>query len=208
MIFSISLACITGLAIGLLFQQSRSACSPKCRSNFLTKVSETDEDGNIFIGQIDNNGKRQEHGILVWAQLGMTYDGYWKDNSRVGIGELIWSDGHRYKGQWKDNERSGLGVMQWPNGQRYIGAWLNNRQYGEGIQFYPDGQMYRGTWQNDLRSGLGIQIETDGAKYEGQWWSDMKDGNGTYTDKDGNKIVGIWKSDALHTVLLNVTLEL
>jgi len=92
-------------------------------NNNLRSVNEIDQAGNIYIGQIDNNGKKQGHGVFIWADLRMIFDGQWKDNKRVGLGELKWSDGHWYKGEWKDDERSGLGVMEWPNKQRYTGQF-------------------------------------------------------------------------------------
>jgi len=191
-------------------------------NNNLRSVSEIDRAGNIYIGQIDNNGKKQGHGVFIWAELGMIFDGQWKDNKKVGLGELKWSDGHWYKGEWKDDEQSGLGVMEWPNKQRYtgqfhievkkvttttfsihnfLGNWLNNRKYGFGVQLYPDGRVYRGEWQDDLRAGSGILILPNGGKYEGQWWSDRKEGNGTYIDPNGKTVVGIWKNGKLETVV-------
>ena len=38
---------------------------------------------------------------MTWSN-GFVYKGFWKDDVRHGIGEMIYADGNKYNGEWID----------------------------------------------------------------------------------------------------------
>ena len=87
---------------------------------------------------------------------GCVYKGQWNRNGkREGKGTQVWRDGSKYTGQWKDDIASGKGRLIHVDGDVYQGDWEDDRAHGEGMYRHHDGATYSGFWQLDRQHGYG-----------------------------------------------------
>ncbi len=55
------------------------------------------------------------------------------NDSREGVGKMVYRTGNVYFGEWKANERHGQGTMTWVDrGEMYRGEWVKGQQQGKG----------------------------------------------------------------------------
>ena len=147
-----------------------------------------------------------------------TYEGFFLDNERNGLGVLTTydEDGIRltnYDGEWLNDQRNGRGVLTTYDERDkpvdiYKGNWLEDKKNGDGVLTTYDElgnpvTKYEGEWLNDQRNGRGVLItyDVDGnSVYEGEWLNDQRNGHGVLTtyDVDGNsvkKYEGNWENN-------------
>eukprot|EP01118_Nematostelium_gracile_P014033 TRINITY_DN5391_c0_g1_i1.p1 TRINITY_DN5391_c0_g1~~TRINITY_DN5391_c0_g1_i1.p1 ORF type:complete len:295 (+),score=44.26 TRINITY_DN5391_c0_g1_i1:16-900(+) len=68
-----------------------------------------------------------------------------------GTGTRIWTGGSRYTGQWKDWSRDGFGECVYSTGDAiYVGQWRNGDRSGRGKMIWPEGYQYEGEWDRDV----------------------------------------------------------
>ena len=74
------------------------------------------EDGSLYRGEFDSNGKLAGFGTLVRPD-GVTYTGCFLDGQCHGEGTLAFSNGTAYTAQWERGaEVPGTGALTWPDG--------------------------------------------------------------------------------------------
>ena len=67
----------------------------------------TYSNGDIYLGSLDTKGAKNGLGVLISPTE--TYQGYFKNELRDGIGFTFYSDGRVYQGQYKSNIPDGQG---------------------------------------------------------------------------------------------------
>lgn len=76
---------------------------------------------------------------------------------RHGLGIMIYEpEGLYYVGSWNNNTRQGLGIMLYQDGSYYRGEWYQNQAHGYGEYFSADHKWnYKGKWRAGIKEGLG-----------------------------------------------------
>eukprot|EP01084_Bolivina_argentea_P005893 11135_1 len=113
------------------------------------------QNGNKYVGQTNQSGKRHGYGKLVFTN-GNIYQGNWLNGKKHGHGIFIWNSGEWkgdiYEGEFKDGFREGKGKYVYANGDIYEGNWLNGKQNGHGKYLYINGDVYDG-WKDSKKHG-------------------------------------------------------
>jgi hypothetical protein len=120
---------------------------------------------------------------------GTTYDGNWIDNKKRSFGTVKYSQNNyenalSYEGFFQNYAKSGIGLLKWKDGSQYIGNFQNGSRSGNVSINYSDGKNYCGNWKDDKKNGFGKLgfAENDSSNqfsYEGNFENDKKSGNGT-----------------------------
>ena len=82
----------------------------------LTKKTIRFDNGDIYEGEVDENGYRCGKGIYTFA------------------------DGRRYEGEWKEDKRNGQGIYTSPNGSRFEGEYKDDHP-DKGTFTFSDGTV-------------------------------------------------------------------
>lgn len=129
-------------------------------------------------------------GDAVYRTPEIFYEGTLIDNSPVGNGNLVLSDGSYYSGFWLDGKRQGYGEMLFANGDTYFGDWSKNMFHGQGTYKYvTEKASYEGQWSNGLQNGIGLYSCPE-FSYNGQWDKGWMDGQGILTFANGDSYDG------------------
>ena len=115
---------------------------------------------------------RDGEGVCSWPELGMRYQGEWKNDRRSGQGKsIIDHDGQYavYEGMWEDDMRSGQGEMFWSCGASYSGEWKQDHPHGRGQAiFSPDGIKFEGEFDPGPRKLGSKGVEVPGGVPSGR----------------------------------------
>lgn len=157
------------------------------------------EKGEIkYEGELNDNGK--PHGRGKWIYSDGTYEGYWQNGVKHGIGTYKWADGRLYEGNFKADKRHGTGTYKWSDGSTYVGEWIDDARNGTGTCNYKYGSLhsYTGGFYADKRHGFGTMTYPNLDMYFGQWKENRKDGNGTMRFHNGDVYQGEFKNGKMH----------
>ena len=136
-------------------------------------------------------------GEIKYRTADFYFDGTAIDNSPIGEGILVQSDGSHYSGYWLDGKRHGTGDMIFPNGDTYFGDWADNMFEGYGVYHYSaDSAVYQGEWQKGLQHGDG-EYRCPNFSYTGQWDQGWIDGDGTLIFSNGDQYEGTFHENLI-----------
>ncbi|EGD75828.1 MORN repeat-containing protein 4 [Salpingoeca rosetta] len=109
------------------------------------------DDGDIYKGHWNGDGKRDGLGVLKFAD-DTTYKGEFSNGMNSGYGVLTFADGSKYEGQFSDGKYHGYGVFSGKDGMKYEGEFNDGKANGAGKVTFPDGSPGRprqeGTFQD------------------------------------------------------------
>ena len=134
----------------------------------LSKIKE--RNGDIYIGEMKDN-KKHGHGILLYSNNKVKYDGFWKQNKKNSNGTMYYKDGTIYKGHWKNDMREGEGVLYYSTGEKFQGSFKEDKKDGIGF-FYSKNynSIFYGNYKNDVKHGLGITYYKNNNKTSQELW--------------------------------------
>jgi hypothetical protein len=155
------------------------------------------ENGAIYIGEWDSQGRRCGQGLQVWTD-GSKYEGYWLNDMAHGPGRLIHLNGDVYEGEWANDKSHGKGRYWHIDGSEYIGGWEDDKQHGQGTECWPDGARYDGSYERGMKHGKGRFHWSDASMYEGDFVNSNIQGYGVYTWNDGRRYEGEWMANKMH----------
>jgi len=90
------------------------------------------------------------------------YVGGLDKTNKEGFGTEYYDDGTYYSGYWKRNSKHGLGEVRRFGFLIFTGNFYNNVRKGFGIEFYDNNFIkYEGNFENDMYSGKGILYNRD-----------------------------------------------
>lgn len=177
-----------------------------------TVKTETDSNGDLYTGEVTQDGKRTGTGTLrkangnvytggflnglyhgkgkfMWTS-GDFYEGDYANGKRTGNGKYVWSNGDVYEGGFMDNFRNGKGKLTWKNGDVYEGDFVSGKRTGKGRFTWKNGDVYEGDFFEDKRIGKGKYVWTSGNIYEGDFADGKRTGKGKLTWKCGDVYEG------------------
>ena len=91
----------------------------------------TRSNGSIYEGQIDSNGKRDGHGILIDEAKNKVFEGTWRKGQLSGHGRIIIIGDEVQEGEFEDGLLHGLATIFLTAGEKYRGEWKANKRDGE-----------------------------------------------------------------------------
>ncbi len=143
----------------------------------LCTVHYPDNDG-VYYGEIKS--KRRD-GTGYYADYESSYDGYWVDGYREGLGKLRHADGDLYMGEFQNdkyhttssdtafvvtsatdsvnytyNNRKSVAIIWYACGSRYTGAIREGAYSGRGKYLYSNGNIYDGYWSRGKRKTVDV----------------------------------------------------
>jgi hypothetical protein len=146
--------------------------------------------GSCYVGQVNSetgmwHGRgvftRKNTGRKHEGEIGESYDGEWRDDTRSGSGVMTRSDGMRYSGEWKCNNMEGKGIF-WSPGRQLIfdGAFEGGRLL-KGTAMERDGNLSRtdfggrasvscfsnGDWERAVRTPAGRVVSQKASPQNG-----------------------------------------
>ena len=144
--------------------------------------------GDIYIGEWDDENQRNGRGIQIFINNNIYY-GYWEKDKMKGIGKVI-----KLTQKIEDfdiifNEN----ILPF-----YYGEWNNNLEDGKGEEVWKDNSLYRGEYKEGFKEGKGLLILKDGTKYEGEFHQSKIEGKGIIKYKDGRIYEGNWKNNKMN----------
>lgn len=178
-------------------------------------------DGNIYEGSWNLDGKKEGYGIYINTNK-YIYKGLWKngcfdeygflfnnkdnyyigefiDGIAKGKGELIINNKIKYIGEFDNNLPNGKGnIIYLEDQMNYTGDIINGYKDGFGILEFKDGTKYEGEFKEDKYNGKGKIIYSDNSEYEGNFFNNLKDGKGIFKWPDGKVYEGEFKKDKKH----------
>ena len=136
------------VVLGLLWCNA-SLALPKCEGNDYKKwrnCSGTlkNEDGHIYTGSFDNNGKRFGYSEIKYYD-GDYYLGYYKNDLKHGIGIYKHHYGLKYSGEFKNNLSHGQGILEYLS-KWYLVAEFKEGRIVRGTIKHDDGTIFTGTF--------------------------------------------------------------
>jgi hypothetical protein len=155
------------------------------------------EDGTIYQGEWDKQGKQHGLGTLI-KDDGSKITGCFKAGLLDGLGRIIESSGLVFEGQFKDGELNGKAKIQNKSGGKFDGEMHHGKLQGKGNEEWPDGTFYQGEYENGLRHGQGELKLPDGSHYVGNFCQGLMHGSGELSFKNGNKYEGMFKNNKMH----------
>ncbi len=91
-----------------------------------------------------------------------------------GKAVIKFSSGDSFEGYYKQGQKNGLGIYRDASGAYYEGNWKNNAGDGKGFQKFADGRTYEGDFINGQPDGVGVGKDATGKViHEGQWKNGM-----------------------------------
>eukprot|EP00054_Salpingoeca_dolichothecata_P031852 m.264814 g.264814 ORF g.264814 m.264814 type:complete len:150 (+) comp28250_c0_seq1:38-487(+) len=108
------------------------------------------DDGDIFAGEWNAEGKREGSGVLTFAD-GSKYSGNFVNGMCQGLGVLVFPDSSKYEGEFHAGKYHGSGVYQRADGMKFEGEFREGQVRGSGLLTFADGTSGRprqeGDWQ-------------------------------------------------------------
>lgn len=160
----------------------------------LTYKEIEDEEGNVYTGYVNEEGKYEGYGVMQYATSTL-YEGMWEDGVWEGTCEITWDSGCIYIGEAHNGQMDGIGYMIWPMGDYYIGEWKEGNPNGFGNKYFmvdstaetveTKYNIYTGDMVNGLMDGYGIMRYTAGSVYTGEWANGIRSGHGTVVWEEG-----------------------
>eukprot|EP01124_Arcella_intermedia_P031606 TRINITY_DN7181_c0_g1_i1.p1 TRINITY_DN7181_c0_g1~~TRINITY_DN7181_c0_g1_i1.p1 ORF type:complete len:1288 (+),score=388.27 TRINITY_DN7181_c0_g1_i1:29-3865(+) len=86
------------------------------------------------------------------------YEGDWEKGLKKGKGKMTYKDGSTYDGYWLEDKRHGMGDYECPKGYvvGYHGEWSRDKKNGKGKMRLSNGNTYDGGMVDDLPQGHGV----------------------------------------------------
>ena len=108
------------------------------------------------------NDVKSGHGFFKPFGAYMVFIGEFTDGKRLGLGQLLLTNGDIYVGQFHDGLAMASTVRSWQDiSGREIIEWVDSGISGEGILYYADGSMGLGHWTGGFPNGLFIEYGPD-----------------------------------------------
>jgi hypothetical protein len=175
------------------------------------KEKYTDEDGNVYEGDFDEDELNGEGKIIF--ENGAVYEGDFIEGVPEGKGKLKFPDGEVWEGDFVDGRLNGQGKLTTADGFIKEGDFVNSNLDGEGRitnansdladsdliegyfiegklngkgKFAIAGDKYEGDFVDGVPDGKGIYAYADGDVYNGEFSGGEKHGKGIYTFPDGD----------------------
>ena len=105
-----------------------------------------------YTGKTDSSGQPNGNGKAVY-NMGVIYDGKWKNGKRNGKGiEIFEKSGRVFEGEWKNNELKD-GKITYANGDVYEGGLKYHFPNGIGRMTYANGTVKSGRWEAGVFKG-------------------------------------------------------
>ena len=168
------------------------------------------QNGDIYEGEIDENGNREGKGIMNYHN-GDSYSGEWKNDMKNGNGRMSYFNVDFYNGYWKNDKKEGKGIMKYNNGDEYNGDWKNDLREGKGKMIYNDifekdilliNQKinYLKNQEKDERDEIKNEKEEiilNEEIYDGDWKNNLREGKGIMKYNNGDIYNGEWINDKI-----------
>ena len=160
------------------------------------------KNGDNYIGNINNNLKKEGNGIMNYKN-GNKYKGDWDNDIKSGKGIMIFNNGNLFNGLWK-NDKINKGIYY--TDQNDFRKNYDNEQY-----FYDDfinkklninGKIFCGEFVDDKINGRGFEFNKD-IIFIGNFNLNKKHGKGTLYYLNGNVITGEWIDDKINDIICN-----
>ena len=146
--------------------------------------------GDTYLGNLDNEKRRQGYGVYLSASTGSTYSGNFRSDKRHGYGILYHPKFGKYCGYFVDDMKWGDGSLILNDASTYIGGFVNNLFHGKGTLCERDGRTYVGHWKDGKREGEGIEVYLSGQVYVGMHKDGLRHGDlGTMLERSGGKVI-------------------
>jgi len=151
-------------------------------------------DGSYYKGELkeieNSDCIRHGYGVMTYADGKSSYNGYYKDNLKHGIGKYVSRDGSSYEGEYIKGFRCGKGKYISQNENKsfiYEGEWENDLKHGNGKY------LYKEKYNNDILdyNNSNNNLEFYEEEFEGTWVNDEKNGKGEL------RIKGVWNDGNL-----------
>lgn len=150
------------------------------------------EDGSVYTGKFKNN-LYHGYGIMQYfttneshAEDPVSYQGTWKNGSKVGKGKITYYDGSYYYGTFNYDKIHGKGIYVFADGHKYIGDFFNETIQGKGKLYDKyDNIVYLGEFFNDKYHGKGTLYVDNVRHYTGNFVNGLFHGEGKLYDCEG-----------------------
>jgi hypothetical protein len=157
--------------------------------------------GDIYLGNVDENGKKTGLGKMTFIFNKITFINH--------IPNHIY-ERFVFEGEFFEDQIHGYGKLTYPNDTTYEGYWIQNIRQPSGIKTYRNGDIYQGICRmpslsipetNErklinlsevMENGIGQMIYTNGDVYEGNWSNGKCHGEGKMTFSNGDIYKGNW----------------
>lgn len=152
----------------------------------------TCQDGD-YCGYRDDNGERSGFGILKNTQDGSYYAGYWRLDTRMGLGIGYRKGWGKYIGNWRLNRPNGVGTLITDSGLTYSGMWKNGLLEKFVYVYYPNGEImlaYFVHGQIDNRDGM--YYMQDGSEIHGKMTIKGPTGQCKHVLLNGSSVIEYW----------------
>ena len=157
------------------------------------------DDGAIFVGNYDNDGKQHGKGIKNYYSSGAYFEGTYSHGIRAGSGIYYYRSGPVYQGEFQNGKRHGNSEFRWVDGEMYVGPFVDGLSKGKGKMFYESGSWFVGNFDNDLPNDLdGREVFSHGDRYIGGFVDGTWTGNGRYLWADGSMYDGEFFEGKFH----------
>lgn len=133
------------------------------------------ENGDVYEGQVDKNGKRN------------------------GYGKLLVKNKYAYEGEFEDDQEHGQGKFVYENGNTYEGSVKGGKRIGWGKLTAKDKYTYLGEFKDDHANGWG-ELTTIEYSYAGQMKDYTPDGVGKVTLENGESYHGMFKESKVYNL--------
>ena len=134
-------------------------------SLLLKFTSLEDENGNFYLGEVNNIGFKQGRGYLIYPNKTRRYIGNFENNMKNGQGALFSDD--------KNKE--------------YVGNFINDKMSGEGCYYLKNGNKIKGHF-NEIGEGNGEILFSNNERWNGNFYGLFMNGVGNFFDSNGKKI--------------------
>ena len=183
-------------AIQRVATQEAGCLSGKCADGHGTWMN---DDGAIFVGYSDSDGKQHGEGIKNYYSNGTSFEGTYSRGIREGSGIYYYRDGDVYQGEFQNDKRNGNGEYRWVDGEMYVGSYVDGLRHGKGTMHFERGGWFVGSYDNDLRNDLdGKDVLPSSNRYIGGFVDDKWTGNGRYLWADGRMYDGEFFEGKFH----------
>eukprot|EP00747_Dinoflagellata_sp_TGD_P211406 gnl/TRDRNA2_/TRDRNA2_84636_c0_seq1.p1 gnl/TRDRNA2_/TRDRNA2_84636_c0~~gnl/TRDRNA2_/TRDRNA2_84636_c0_seq1.p1 ORF type:complete len:251 (+),score=54.71 gnl/TRDRNA2_/TRDRNA2_84636_c0_seq1:83-754(+) len=147
--------------------------------------------GDVYEGLFEE-GVRSGKGLYRCRATGDSFDGFYANNLKTGMGRMKYKAGGFYHGYFKEGKRDGDGTFKYPNGDIYSGMWKEGKRHGNGTYVYA-GTKYelKGEWK-DGQIATGSWTFTNGTKYVGGFKSQKPCGDGIWQTAKGTIVEGAY----------------
>lgn len=174
-----------------------------CEESFLLKSKYASmhryPNGDTYLGHLNAEQCREGYGLYTQQRTGATFEGYFKDDLRHGVGILIIPGIMKVCGRFENDQIHGHATLVYDDTSSYNGSFLNGVFHGKGTLCESDGRIYLGSFLNGLRHNHGMQKYTDNSVFIGEFKQNKRHGVGTLLEKEGGRILynGRWFEDKI-----------